>query len=118
MYNWDTMNTDKLNDFFNTKLEKIPELKNLNTYKDPEFNTWWNTVKSTCERMGESYSKRAEHIRFFPGMVVAAQIIVPPMRAHIIVGLVMLRHSSKLLLRSWRLGATEEKRLVSRSLLK
>lgn len=62
------MNTDKLIQFFTTKLEKIPELKNLNN-KDSTFTTWWNTITSTCERMGESYKKRADRIRFYPSVI-------------------------------------------------
>lgn len=64
------MNTEKLIQFFTKKLEKIPELQNLNRYDEPEFATWWNTITSTCERMGQSYKQRADRIRFFPGVVI------------------------------------------------
>jgi hypothetical protein len=64
------MDTDKLIQFFSSKLEKIPDLKQLTTYKDPEFTTWWNTIIATCDRMGESYEKRVKKIRFYPGMTV------------------------------------------------
>lgn len=64
------MNTEKLIQFFNTKLEQMPDLKNLSDYRDIEFATWWNTITSTCERMGESYKQKAGRIRFSPGMVV------------------------------------------------
>lgn len=64
------MNTEKLIQFFQTKLEKVPEIKNLNDDDNPEFTTWWNTVTSTCERMGESYKRRADGIRFYPGVVI------------------------------------------------
>ncbi|MBM3210437.1 hypothetical protein FJZ39_03825 [Candidatus Saccharibacteria bacterium] len=62
------MNTEKLIKFFNAKLEKISEIKNLNDSDDPEFKAWWNTITSTCERMGESYKKRADQIRFYPSI--------------------------------------------------
>lgn len=64
------MNTEKLIQFFQTKLEKVPEIKNLNDDDNPEFTTWWNTVTSTCERMGESYKRRADSIHFYPGVVI------------------------------------------------
>jgi len=64
------MDTNKLIDFFKKKLEDLPELRKLNTYKDPVFTTWWNTVKATCSRMGETYLRNAEKIRLSPGMVV------------------------------------------------
>jgi len=64
------MNTDTLIDFFSNKLEKVPELERLVTYKDPEFTAWWNTIKATCERMGQSYKDRALKIHFYPGMTI------------------------------------------------
>jgi hypothetical protein len=67
------MNTDKLIQFFTTKLEKIPELKNLQDYSDTQFTAWWNTITSTCERMGPSYKQRTDRIRFVPGMVVGGR---------------------------------------------
>lgn len=66
-----TMDTEGLINFFRAKLEKVPEVKSLNNKGNPEFIKWWNTVRSTCERMGESYRRRADSIRFYPGMVVA-----------------------------------------------
>jgi hypothetical protein len=62
------MNTEKLIQFFTVKLEKITELRSLNN-KDSTFTTWWNTITSTCERMGESYKKRANRVRFYPIVV-------------------------------------------------
>lgn len=67
------MNTEKLIDFFNKKLEVLPELRNLQSFRDPTFESWWNTVKSTCERMGEGYLKRANAVRFFPGVVIGGR---------------------------------------------
>lgn len=67
------MNTEKLIQFFKTKLEQLPDLRKLSDYRDPTFTTWWNTVKSTCERMGDSYKQRAERIRFAPGMTIGGQ---------------------------------------------
>lgn len=64
------MNTEKLIQFFTTKLEKISELRNLNDYDNPTFTAWWNTATSTCERMGESYKRRTDHIHFFPSVIV------------------------------------------------
>lgn len=75
------MNTEKLIEFFHAKLEKIPEIKNLNDYDNPEFKTWWNTVKSTCERMGASYGRRAEQISFLPGIVFGGGDRGPYIRA-------------------------------------
>lgn len=62
------MNTEKLIQFFTAKLEKITELRSLNN-KDSTFTTWWNTITSTCERMGEPYKKRANRVRFYPSVV-------------------------------------------------
>lgn len=64
------MNTEKLIKFFTTKLEMIPELRELNNYRASEFETWWNTIRSTCERMGSTYAERASRIRFSPGMLI------------------------------------------------
>lgn len=64
------MNTESLIKFFNSKLEQMASLRSLRDYRDPTFATWWNTIESTCERMGESYKQRATRIRFSPGMVV------------------------------------------------
>lgn len=62
------MNTNKLIQFFTTKLNIIPELRRLDA-ENPIFSTWWNTIISTCERMGESYATRAERIDFYPSVV-------------------------------------------------
>ena len=67
------MNTEKLIQFFKTKLEQLPELRKLNDYRDPAFTTWWNTIKSTCERMGDSYKQGTERVRFSPGMTIGGQ---------------------------------------------
>ena len=67
------MDTDKLIQFFKKKLEDMPELRELRTYKDPTFTTWWNTIKATCARMGESYLKNAEKIRLHPGMLIGGE---------------------------------------------
>jgi len=67
------MNTQKLIAFFNSKLDQLPELRSLDTYRDPVFTAWWNTVISTCSRMGDSYKQRAERLRFSPGMVIGGQ---------------------------------------------
>lgn len=67
------MNTEKLIDFFNSKLKQLPELRKFNDYREPTFTTWWNTVKSTCERMGDSYKQKADRVRFSPGMTIGGQ---------------------------------------------
>ncbi len=67
------MNTEKLIQFFKAKLGQLPDLRNLNDYRDPAFATWWNTVESTCERMGDSHKQRASRIRFSPGMTIGGQ---------------------------------------------
>jgi hypothetical protein len=64
------MNTEKLIQFFKLKLEQLPDLRKLSDYRDTTFTTWWNTIESTCERMGDSHKQRAGRIRFSPGMVV------------------------------------------------
>lgn len=64
------MDTDKLIQFFKTKLEKIPELKEINNYDDPTFTAWWRTIQGTCERMGSSYAKKTQSVHFFPGVIV------------------------------------------------
>lgn len=63
------MNTEKLIQFFSQKLEKISELKNLNDADNLEFNTWWNTIRSTCIKMGPEYAKRVESISFYPSVL-------------------------------------------------
>lgn len=64
------MNTDKLIQFFNSKLNNITELRKISDYRDPTFTTWWNTIISTCERMGQSYKQKVDRIHFYPGILV------------------------------------------------
>ncbi len=64
------MDTDKLTAFFAKKLEEIPRLRQLNGTDDPAFNTWWNAIKATSERMGKEYVNRASGVNFWGSSVV------------------------------------------------
>jgi hypothetical protein len=58
---------EKYYDYFKSKLDKLPELRQYNSsINNPNFEKWWGSIKATCERMGEKYTRRANRIRFFP----------------------------------------------------
>lgn len=64
------MDADKLIVFFTKKLEEIPQLRQLNSTDEPAFNTWWNGVKATTERMGKEYVSRASDVNFWGSSVI------------------------------------------------
>lgn len=58
---------EKYIDYFTKKLKDLPELRKGSSSTDnPAFEKWWGSIKATCERMGETYLKRARKIHFFP----------------------------------------------------
>jgi hypothetical protein len=63
------MDTTKLINIFENKLKKVSELRGLGDASNPEFVTWWNTVTSTCERMGKSYKQKTDSITFTPSFI-------------------------------------------------
>lgn len=64
------MNTETLIQFFKRKLDNISDLRKLKSPGDQAFITWWNTVLSTCERMGQSYKQKADNIQYYPSIVI------------------------------------------------
>lgn len=67
------MNTDTLITFFNSKLDKLPELRKLATDEDQAFTEWWNTITATYERMGDSYKNKADSINFSSSVVIRGE---------------------------------------------
>ena len=58
---------EKYYNYFKSKLEKLPELRQYHSSIDnPAFEKWWGSIIATCERMGAKYKERAERIHFYP----------------------------------------------------